>query len=108
MTTIDWLEAHAPGFRALSVEERDVIMHFSFLWGLFGSEVMDRHADANALVATARRWAERGLLDAQLFDEHLGYFRDRYCHDSQFTHHFDALNLPDGEHRNLECFWDRP
>ena len=38
---------------------------------------MDRHADGNALVATARRWAERGLLDAQLFDEHLVLLRHK-------------------------------
>lgn len=101
MTTTDWLEQHAPGFLALSSEERDAIMHFSFLWSLFESEVLNRRGDANALVAVARRWLDAELLAADSFKPQLTYFRNRYYCDGELTHHFGHLNLPEGKHNNL-------
>ena len=101
MTTIEWLEQNARGFQAISQDAREAVMHFSFLWSLFEFEAMDRHADGNALVAVARRWAGAHLLDDEPFERALRYFREKYCRDGEFTRHFDFLNLPDGAHREL-------
>lgn len=101
MDTTEWLEQNARGFQAIPRDAREAVMHFSFLWSLFEFEAMDRHADGNALVAVARRWEKAGLLADEQFEEALRYFRERYYRDGEFTHHFNFLNLPDGDHRKL-------
>jgi hypothetical protein len=101
MTATKWLEQHAPGFQALSLEAREAIMHFSFLWSLFESEALNRHGNANALVAIAHRWADAGLLNADSFEPQLAYFGNRYYRDGEFTDHFRHLNLPEGNYYDL-------
>ena len=101
MIPMDWLERYAPGFQALSPEEREAIMHFSFLWSLFESEAMNRRGDANALVAVARQWADADLVTEEIFEPQLAYFRDRYYLDGKFAHHFDYLNLSPADHPDL-------
>lgn len=101
MTTTEWLEQNARGFQAIPHDAREAVMHFSFLWSLFEFEATDRHADANALVAVAEKWAQARLLDEDPFERALVYFRDRYYQHGEFTRHFNFLNLPDGDHREL-------
>lgn len=101
MTTTDWLEQNARGFISIPHDTREAVMHFSFLWSLFEFEAMDRQADGNALVAIAGKWAEAGFLDNETFAEALRYFQGRYYRDGGFTHHFDFLNLPEGNHKEL-------
>ena len=41
MSAIDWLQENAPGFRDLTGEERNAIMHFSLLWSLFEAKALN-------------------------------------------------------------------
>ena len=93
MDTSDWLQKFAPGFQALSGDERQAITEFSFLWSLFEAKALNEHGSANAIVASAAQWAGGGRLTAETFGLELAYFRDRYIADGAFTHHFDHLHL---------------
>ena len=91
MNPIDWLCAKAPGFEALSQEERDAIMHFALLWSLFEAAVLNTHACSISIVETAKRWEGEGQLKAELFGDCLTYFRNRHFQNNEFTEHFAGL-----------------
>lgn len=101
VTPPTWLERCAPGFGALSPEERDAVACFVFLWSLFEAEALERNGNVNALVRIAEVWADRGALDEQSLSGELKYFQDRYYRDGSFTEHFGYLNLRAGDRRTL-------
>ena len=93
MDTIDWLEEYAPGFHALSDDERQAITEFSFLWSLFEAKALNEHGSADAIVESAKQWARSGQLTPDMFRQELAYFRDRYVVDGAFNYHFEHLHL---------------
>lgn len=93
MNAIAWLNENAPGFRELSADVRNAIMEFSLLWSLFEARALDTQGNATAILATARRWAESGLLTTWTFEQALAYFRNRYYDGGNSTYHFDHLHL---------------
>jgi hypothetical protein len=97
---MNWLEAKAPGFIHLSNEERDAITDFSLLWGLFESRILNTHGSAQTVCNAVEAWNIAGMLQADIFDEELDYFRHRY-YDGDFTHHFHGLHLKDNDHRPM-------
>ena len=78
MNPIKWLCEKAPGFNALSKEEREAIMHFSLLWSFFEAKALNTNATANRILALVHKWASDGCLDITLFNSSLAYFRNRY------------------------------
>lgn len=93
MATIDWLERNAPGWQALSSQERDAITQFSLLWMMFESGVLETQASATAIIEASKQWATNGQLTADMFRQELVYFRERYVEKGSFTHRFDHLHL---------------
>ena len=90
---MDWLLKHAPGFNALSDDERQAIAEFSLLWSLFEARVMGEHATAAGIYTTVAGWADAQSLQAETYDPELAYFRKRYFDGTEFTYHFDFLNF---------------
>lgn len=101
MISMEWIQVYAPGFQALSTEERKSIMNFLFLWSFFESEALNRRGGVRVLVAVAQWWADNDLLTERTFEPFLEYCRNRYYRDGAFTYHFDHLNLRDGDRPNL-------
>lgn len=101
MIPMEWLATYAPGFQALSPEEREAIMHFSFLWSLFEFEALNRRGGVSALVVVARQWADTDLFTEKSFEPQLAYFRNRYFRDGEFTYHFHHLKLRNGDQPGL-------
>lgn len=99
MNPIAWLNAHAPGFQALSENERQAIMQFSLLWSLFEANALNTRGSANAILALVQRWDDQGRLNAADFADHLAYFRHRYFADGAFTQHFQGLHLRANDNR---------
>jgi hypothetical protein len=88
-----WLLQNAPGFNALTDDERQAIAEFSLLWSLFEARVLDTRASAERIYATVEQWRDEGSLDAAAYDLELAYFRDRYFDGNGFTHHLHHLHL---------------
>jgi len=101
MNSIDWLCAKAPGFEALSQEERDAIMHFALLWSLFEAAVLYTHACSISIIETAKRWEAEGQLKAELFGDCLTYFRNRHFQNNEFTEHFAGLHFRKNDNQQL-------
>ena len=93
MDTIGWLQENAPGFPALSEAELEAITVFSFLWSLFEAKALNERGSADAIAASAARWARDGQLTPETFGQELAYFRNRYVTDGEFNDHFDHLHL---------------
>jgi len=96
-----WLEAHAPGFQHLPGPDRQAIFDFAFLWSLFESLVMDNFARADRIRDRVDAWSAEGTLGAELYNEELAYFRQRYFANGAFTHHFPYLDLRQSDHPEL-------
>jgi hypothetical protein len=96
---LQWLRDKAPGFGALSEEERDAFIEFAFLWSLFESRILDARASAAKIVEVTKAWCGSGELDVLICEDELAYFRKRYFSDGNFTYHFGQLNFrrPDRE-----------
>ena len=92
--SIAWLQARAPGFNHLSVEEIDAISDFSLLWSLFESRVLNAAGSARAICDAVDHWQNEGTLDAPMFEPELAYFRARYFEGGAVTHHFEHLHVP--------------
>jgi hypothetical protein len=93
LTAIAWLEQRAPGFSALAGSERDLIMHFSLLWSLFESEVLNTNASVSAIEHAVHEWNQAGLLTSQTFAVEAAYFKDRYYVEGAYTDRFAHLYL---------------
>ena len=74
MNAVEWLQTYAPGFHALSDDERQAITEFSFLWSLFEAKSLNERGSANAIVESANRWAVSGQLTEDWFSCELAYF----------------------------------
>jgi hypothetical protein len=98
---MDWLLKNAPGFSALSADERQAIGEFSLLWSLFEGRVMGTRASATAVYAAVSHWNAEGTLDAEVYDPELTYFRERYFDGSNFTGHLEHLHLHAANKPNL-------
>lgn len=96
-----WLEARAPGFRDVPDADRRAIFDFAFLWSLFEAQVMGNFARADRIRQKVDAWSQAGMLEAELYDAELGYFRNRYFADSALTHHFPFLALRPSDHSEL-------
>ena len=88
-----WLLARAPGFQALSEQDRAAIFNFTFLWSLFEAQVMGNFARADLICAKVDEWRDAGTLDADQYRPELAYFQQRYYANGVFTHHFPHLHL---------------
>lgn len=93
MNAIPWLEHHAPGFSALSAEERSLLMHFSLLWSLFEGEVLQAAASIATIEAAVQRWNQAGELTEETFSAEIAYFKERYFSRGGFTDRFEHLHL---------------
>lgn len=96
--SVQWLEAHAPGFKNLPDADRCAIYEFTFLWSLFEAQVMDNFARADRIRKKVDEWAAAGVLDMEHFDADLAYFRNRYFTAGQLTYHFSHLGLRSQDH----------
>ncbi|UFS88727.1 hypothetical protein LPJ38_34740 [Bradyrhizobium daqingense] len=90
---MEWLKARAPGFNQLSKDERNAIADFSLLWAFFESRILNKSGSGAAICAAVDSWDAAGILVPNLVNEELAYFKQRYCPDGRFTHHFDGLHL---------------
>jgi hypothetical protein len=94
---IEWLMQKVPGFAALPAEDREAIVEFSFLWSLFEARLMANNANAKKIAEAVYGWEAAGVLDADLYDGDLAYFRDRYFQNGEFTYRFEHLNLRESD-----------
>ena len=101
MTTLRWLEEHAPGFNRLRPEERDALFHFLCAWSLFEAKALGRDGNANAIREFVRDREHHGLLLGMSLKEELEYFQNRYVHEGQFTYHFAHLRLRERDNQEL-------
>ena len=101
MNPIAWLCAKAPGFAALTQEERDAIMHFALLWSLFEADVLGARACARSIAEVSKRWETEGRLKAESFSSCLSYFRRRYFENNEFTDHFAGLHFRRNDNQHL-------
>lgn len=101
MTTLEWLETNASGFRDLTAQEREVIMHFSLLWSLFECEVLNGSASVQAIEQVVRRWDESGQLMAETFHGAFHYFQERYVQNGKVTERFSNLRLRGNDNPTL-------
>lgn len=67
MNVAAWLHQNAPGFRDLSGEERNAIMHFSLLWSLFEADALKTNGNVNAIVKLTEYWAGQGAFTKDTF-----------------------------------------
>jgi len=91
--TLEWLSIKAPGFASLSVEERDAIDDFSFLWSLFEGKVMNGRCDVPRIRSYVESLEHENCLNALDSDQYIGYLRNRYYRDGNETHYFQGLHL---------------
>jgi hypothetical protein len=101
MNPIDWLYAKAPGFSALSKQERTAIMHFSLLWSFFEAKMLNTRASATAILTLTHNLAAQGRLNVIPFTKSLDYFRDRYYKDGVATDYFSGLNFRGNDNQAL-------
>lgn len=97
----DWLTTYAPGYAALKPRERGAIAYFCLLWSLFEAQQMANDANAKRICDRVREWDHQGALNMQLFENPLGYFRNRYFSHGEFTYRFNALNFRPPDRRPI-------
>jgi len=96
----DWLNTNAPGYKDLSQEEKNAIMHFSLLWSLFEVQVLNASASAKSIHTKRNTWHESDRLNENDFIQYKNYFIQRYIEDGKINYRFDHLNLRKND--NLE------
>lgn len=96
-----WLEERAPGFQHLPEPDRRAIYDFAFLWSLFESQIMENFARADRIRERVDAWSADDTLGADLYDEELAYFRNRYIVDGALSNHFPYLDLRKSDHPEL-------
>lgn len=101
MNPILWLEQNAPGFDALSEQERAAITHFAFLWSLFEARALSTRGSSRAILVLTNEWLTRGRLTLEPFSESLLYFQQRYFANGVETHYLSGLNLRPNDCREL-------
>lgn len=101
LNPIQWLEENAPGFDALSEQERAAISHFALLWSFFEARALSTRGSSHAILALTHKWSAQGCLVTEPFAESLLYFQQRYYANGAETHHFADLNLRSSDCRDL-------
>jgi hypothetical protein len=101
MNPIQWLEQNAPGFNALSEQERAAIAHFAILWSFFEARALSARGSSHAILAVTHEWSAKGHLAIEPFTESLLYFQQRYYADGAETHYLAGLNLRANDCRDL-------
>jgi len=91
--TLEWLSYKVPGFANLSVEERDAIDDFSFLWSLFEGAELNRHCSVQTIRQYVTDLDQRGRFLEFDCDTYLGYLKDRYYKNGQVTEYYPYLYL---------------
>ena len=91
--TLEWLSIKVPGFANLSVEERDAIDDFSFLWSLFEGTEMNRHCSVQSIHQYVANLDQQGRLVNFDCDTYLVYLKDRYFKNGEVTEYFQHLHL---------------
>ena len=89
----EWLLSKPYGYADLTDLEREAIMHFSLLWGLFEGVALRYAASPKNIRRLVERWAHQGRLNKKDFAESFAYFAQRYFVNGNPTHHFAGLNL---------------
>jgi hypothetical protein len=98
---LDWLKARAPVFREFPPEDQSAITDFALLWGFFENRILETNCSAAKIVAVVRKWTDEGILSANLFDDELAYFANRYFRDGDFTHRFHDLRFRNGDQGDI-------
>lgn len=101
MNPIQWLEQNAPGFDALSEQERTAIAHFALLWSFFEARALSTRGSSHAILALTHEWSAQGRLVTEPFAESLLYFQQRYYANGVETHHLAGLSLRQNDCREL-------
>ncbi|KAB2309093.1 hypothetical protein F8A87_10405 [Betaproteobacteria bacterium SCN2] len=101
MNPILWLEQNAPGFDALSEEERAAITHFALLWSFFEARALSTRGSSHAILALTHEWLAQGRLATEPFSESLLYFQQRYYSNGVETDYLSGLNLRRSDCRDL-------
>lgn len=91
--TLEWLSHKVPGFANITVEERDAIDDFSFLWSLFEGMEMNRFCNVQTIRQYVSDLDQRGRLVDFDCETYLAYLKDRYFKDGQITNHYYHLDL---------------
>jgi hypothetical protein len=99
----DWLLANAPGFKDLSVTEREAISTLPLLWSFFEDRILRNSGNANSICAAVDLWLQTGTLRAGLFDPDLAYFRHRYFAGGHLTDSYHQLKLRSPDKPDLVC-----
>lgn len=97
----DWLNLNALGYKNLTRQERDAIMHFSLLWSLFEAQVLNTSASANSIELKISSWNESSLLKAEEVEQFKNYFTQRYIENGEPNHRFNHLYLRNGDKPGL-------
>ena len=101
MNPILWLEQNAPGFSALSEQERAAITHFALLWSFFEARALSTRGSSHTILALTHKWLAQGRLVTEPFSESLLYFQQRYYANGVETRHLSGLNLRSNDCRDL-------
>jgi hypothetical protein len=101
MNPIQWLEQNAPGFDALSEQERAAIAHFALLWSFFEARALSTRGSSRAILALTHEWSAQGRLATEPFADSLIYFQLRYYANGVETPHLASLNLRQNDCRDL-------
>lgn len=98
---IEWLRVNARGFKNLTDKEVSAISDFLFLWSLFEARVLNNEGSTSTICDAVDAWQNAGILDAQLLDPELTYFRQRYFANGAVTGHFEHLHLRRNDQEEL-------
>jgi hypothetical protein len=96
-----WLEAHAPGYDALTADERKAIKDFALLWSLFEAYALDEKGSANKIISTVATIEASGRLNIAPFAAQIAYFFHRYHDGVDFTEHYGHLNIRKNDNPTL-------
>lgn len=96
-----WLDLNAPGYKDLSQEGKDAIMHFSMLWSLFEAQVLNTSASANSIEVKINAWHKGNLLNEDEFGKFKNYFIQRYIENGEPNYRFEHLHLRNGDKPDL-------
>jgi hypothetical protein len=89
----DWLSGKPYGYVELSAPEREAIMHFSLLWGLFEGFALNQSASARKIHELVQSWVRDGRLTEDYFTQEFDYFKRRYFTNGTASQYFAGLNL---------------
>src|SRR5262245_24903427 len=93
MNALDWLAQQQDGFGNLPKSDQKAMMEFSLLWAYFEARLLAANASPKNIASLAAGIADTKKLRPELLVEPIAYWRTRYVHAGEFTHHYHSLNL---------------